>query len=103
MNINIVFPAIVIGSNSIDKINYRYLVADKRYLSTAFKNVKIVDHEGKLFDVIRVENDGGLDLFYSIKLIGHIVRVKPILRGQVKKIDVESLKKNINGDCSKQP
>ncbi len=80
MNVRIVYPAIVIGVNTIDKINYRYLVADKRYLSTAFRNVRIVDYEGNLFDIPKVEKSGGLDLFYSVKLFGYIVKVKPFLK-----------------------
>lgn len=86
------FPALVIGAKSVDKINYRYLVADKRYLSTAFRNVRIVDYDGKIFDVEKVQQDGGVDLFYSVKLVGYIVKVKPILQKPVEEIDLNNLK-----------
>lgn len=86
------FPALVIGKSKIDKVNYSYLVADKRYVSIAFKDVLIVDVQGNCFDTEKVVQDGGFDFFYSIRLIGCIVRVKPILKQPVYKINIQELK-----------
>jgi hypothetical protein len=91
----ICFPALVIGKSSIDKIKYRYLVADKRYIPKAFRNVLIVDVNGRCFDTDGVTQSGGLSLFYSIRLIGYIVKVDPVLRQPVFTIDLSVLKKKI--------
>ena len=90
-SIEINFPALVVSESSIDKINYRYLVGDKRDISEAYKNVLIIDSLGNCFETERVEKNGGLSLFYSIKLVGLIVRIKPILKKLVYRISLVML------------
>lgn len=103
MNIEINFPALVIGKSSIDKINYKYLVSDKRYISQAYKDVKIVDSSGNCFNVERVKKIGGINLFYSLKLLGLMVRVEPVLKESAYKISVEGLKKILIDLIEKYP
>lgn len=103
MNDIIHFPALVIGKSSVDTINYRYLVADKRFLDFAFKDVLIIDNDGQCFDVKEVVQAGKVDWFYSIKLIGLIIPVKPILAGPVKKISLSDLKNLIALAIKKNP
>ena len=83
MDKEICFPALVISDSKIDRINYRYLVCDKRYINLGYKNVLIIDSEGYCFDVQRVVQSGGISLWYSLKLIGLLVRVKPVLKKQI--------------------
>ena len=89
------FPALVISKNSIDKLNYRYLVGDKRYIGTGFRNVLFIDSDGNCFDTETVVQDGGIDFLYSIKLVGLMVRVKPILNQPVYPIDLQNLKEKL--------
>jgi hypothetical protein len=103
MNYKINFPALVIGESSIDKINYRYLVGDKRYMSKGYKNVLIVDILGNCFDTERVVQSGGLSLFYSIKLIGVIVRIKPVLKKPVYTILINDLRNKLIAIIEKSP
>jgi hypothetical protein len=91
MNLEIKFPALVISKSFIDKINYRYLVCDKRFISVGFKNVLIIDVLGNCFDTERVVQNGGLSLLYSIKLVGIIVRIKPVLKKPVYTIPLRDL------------
>ena len=92
MDASISPPALVIGGSSIDKIRYRYLVADKRLISQAFRNVRIVDSKRQCLDIERVIQAGGLDLLYSLKVVGYMVRVDPILKRPVFRMDLEELK-----------
>jgi hypothetical protein len=92
MNNNISFPAIVINRATIDKINYKHLVCDKRILNSAFRHVLIVDSLGKCFDIEKVIQSGGINLFYSLRLIGIMVKVEPVLNKPVYEIAIEELK-----------
>lgn len=92
MNYDIKFPALVIGKSSINKINYPYLLGDKRMINQGYKNVLIVDTEGNCFDIEKVEQSGGINWLYSIKLIGLMVRLNPILKRAVFAISLDELK-----------
>lgn len=95
MSDKINFPALVISASSIDKLTYRYLVGDKRLLSRGFRNVQIVDILGNCHDTERVVQSGGLSLFYSIKLVGYMVKVSPILKQPVYKISIPDLRNKL--------
>ena len=103
MEIKIHFPALVISKNSIDKLNYRYLVGDKRYIGTGFRNVLFVDADGNCFDTKTVVQDGRIDFWYSLKLVGLIVRLKPILKQPVYPIDLQNLKEKLTSVVAQHP
>jgi len=103
MDKQIHFPALVITDNSIDKLNYRYLVGDKRYVSKGFRDVLFVDSKGNCFDVERVTQVGGFSLYYSIKLVGYMVRIGPILKQPVYDIDLQGLKEMLTEIIKKHP
>lgn len=89
------FPILVLSKDFVVKLNYKYLVSDKRFISTGFKKVLIIDSQGKCYDVQKVEQDGGLDIYYSIALFGYIVPVKPVLSQPVYNIELKEFKDKI--------
>lgn len=103
MQKKITFPALVIGRLSVDKINYRYLVCDKRLIYKAFKDVLIIDSLGNVFDTLGIRKIGGVSFFYSAKLLGLIVKVEPILKRPVYEITSEDLKKILISLVDKSP
>ena len=105
MNIKhkISFPALVINKSKIDKIKYKYLVCDKRFIEVAFRQVLIIDALGKCFEVERIVQSGGVSIFYSLKLIGIIVKVEPILNKPVYEISLEKLKDILINIIDKSP
>ena len=92
MDNKIKFPALVISKNNVDKLNYTSLVANKAYVSKAFKDVLIVDFEGKCFETIEIKQSGGISILDSIKLFTKVVKVTPVLSKDVYFIDLNLLK-----------
>jgi hypothetical protein len=103
MDKSIQFPALVISKASIDRLGYKYLVGDKRLLKTGFKDVLIVDSAGSCFDVERVVQTGGLSLYYSITLVGYMVRIGPVLKQPVYDVNVEQLREMLIGIIKDHP
>jgi hypothetical protein len=103
MGYKINFPALVIDKSSIVRINYRFLVGDKRLIRQGYRDVLIVDSEGNCFDTKEVEQSGGLSLYYSIKLIGLMVKLNPVLKQPVFKISIEELKGKLIALVNKHP
>lgn len=95
MNKQICFPALVIKGTEINKISYKYLISDKRYLNIAYKDVLIVDQLGNCFELSGVKQTGGISLIYSIKLIGFIVKVEPILKKTIYQISLDEFRTKI--------
>lgn len=103
MDKSIQFPALVISKGSVDRLGYKYLVGDKRLLNTGFKDVLIIDSSGSCFDVERVVQTGGLSLYYSITLVGYMVRIGPVLKQPVYAINVEQLQEMLIGVIKSHP
>jgi len=91
------FPIIVFEKD--DKImyalDYPFLMGDKRFIDVGFKKVTMIDSHGNVFNVDGVLQDSGLLLWQSIKLAGLIVKLKPIIKGDVGKIRLETLKERV--------
>jgi hypothetical protein len=103
MERSIQFPALIIGKGSIDRLGYKYLVGDKRLVNTGFRDVLIVDSTGCCFDVERVVQTGGVSLYYSIRLVGYMVKIGPVLKQPVYDIALERLQEMLIEIIKKHP
>jgi hypothetical protein len=91
MNSAISFPALVIGK-SIDRINYHYLVADRRMIHLAYRDVLLIDQEGNCFEMEGIRQEGGLSIYYSIVLVGKMVRVAPVIKKAIYHLPLDLVK-----------
>ena len=97
------FPALVISTDNIDLIRYRYFVADIRYINVGYKDVMIVDLNGDLYLVDGVKKSGGVSVWDSIKNMGWLVKIEPILKKPVKKIKLDELKEIVSNIIKRYP
>jgi hypothetical protein len=72
-------------------------------MSKGYKNVLIVDILGNCFDTERVVQSGGLSLFYSIKLVGLMVKINPVLKRPQFIISIDELKNKLIEIIKKYP
>lgn len=91
------FPVIVFerSDKKIFSLDYKFLMGDMRFVDVAFKNVEVVDSAGKVFKLTGVSKASGLRLLESIKLVGLIVKLIPIIEGDVKDISLSELQDRI--------
>ncbi len=98
----ITFPVIVFTENDKNMygLNYPFLMGDERFLDKAFKNTQIIDSEGIIYFIDSVIKDSNVLFWQSIKLMGRIVKFKPIYKLEPEKISLEDfkfrVKKNIH-------
>lgn len=98
------FP-ILVFDRGIDLIvlDYKFLMGDIRLVDQAFRNVEVVDSSGNLYKIKKVIKDSGINLVESIKKVGLMVRLKPILEQDVKQISLVQLKDKIFEYVSANP
>lgn len=98
------FP-ILVFDRKLDLIvlNYKFLMGDVRFVNQAFRNVEVVDSTGNLYKIKGVIKDSGINLIESIKKIGLMVRLKPILKEDVKKISLVEFQDKIFKYVSSNP
>lgn len=94
---DLVFPIILFEKNDskMFSLNYKFLMGDIRHKGIGFKKVDIIDSTGRLIHVKDVEQVSGLKLWESIKLVGLIVKLNPIVEGEVSYITLNELKNRV--------
>ncbi|MBA5246529.1 hypothetical protein H1R16_10425 [Marnyiella aurantia] len=104
MKKNMKFP-ILVFDRGIDLIvlDYKFLMGDVRLINQAFRNVEVVDSLGNLYKIKNVIKDSGINLIESIKKVGLMVRLKPILEEDVTQINLIELQNKIVNYVSANP
>jgi hypothetical protein len=93
-----IFPIITFHSDQggLLSLNYKHLMGCKKLVSTAFKDIKIVDALGFEYLISGVNISGGVDIWNSLRYGCKMVKYEPILKNQPKKISLSQLKLDIN-------
>ncbi len=90
------FPILVIDKkNNLIVLDYKFLMGDVRLINQAFCNVEIVDSIGNLYKIKNVIKGSRINLIESIKKVGLMVRLKPILENDVEQITLIQLQDKI--------
>ncbi|MBD3906402.1 hypothetical protein NAL32_20970 [Chryseobacterium sp. Ch-15] len=98
------FP-ILVFDRGIDLIvlDYKFLMGDVRLINQSFRNVEVVDSLGNLYKIKNVIKDSGINLIESIKKVGLMVRLKPVLEEGVTHISLIELQNKIVNYVSANP
>jgi len=102
-NNDIKFPVLLFEKNDSKMfgLNYKYLMGDIRFFNkktgdySAFKNIEIIDSSGKLFFIKEVKKVNGIKLWDSLKMMGLMIRLEPIMNNKAELISLEEVKKRI--------
>ncbi len=98
------FPILVIDKkNNLIVLDYKFLMGDVRLINQAFCNVEIVDSIGNLYKIKNVIKGSRINLIESIKKVGLMVRLKPILENDVEQITLIQLQDKIFEYVSSNP
>jgi hypothetical protein len=83
------FPIAVFEKNdeALHFLNYKVLIGDKR-LSTGYINVEIIDSKGCLYKVLSVKKDSKIRILDSIKHVGLMVELYPVLKEREYQIEL---------------
>ena len=79
-------------------------IADKRMLKVRNEwnsNFQVIDSNGQLYFIKNLEQEDGLLLWESIKIIGFMVKVKPVFLQEPSQIRLEELKSRISNHVEK--
>ncbi len=97
---DIKFPVLLFEKNDSKMfgLNYKYLMGDIRFFNkktgdySAFKNVEIIDSSGKLYFIKEVKKISGIKLWNSLKMMGLMIRLEPVMHKKTEFVSLEEAK-----------
>lgn len=94
MTTELKFPIIIFEKDDrkMYALDYKFLMGDIRYIDVAFKNVEVIDSKGSLYKLKGVKKASGIKILESLKLVGLIVKLEPLIDGEVGSVSLSFLK-----------